>query len=60
MRDEQRRLAGGKTDKGNWYKKKGKEKTTSVMTVPYTGGVLANEVRNKIALCKEIDGIKRK
>ena len=62
MREEQQERAGGKTDKSNWYKKKGKgkEKVTSVMTVPYTGGVLADEVKKRIAKCRPIEGIKTK
>ena len=60
MREEQRAKAGGKTDKGNWYKKRGKGKTTSVITVPYTGGILAEKVKENLATCKPIEGIKTK
>ena len=60
VREEQQESAGGKTDKSNWYKKKGNGKVTSVMAVPYTGGVLAEEVKERIARCRPIEGIKTK
>ena len=39
---------------------RGKEKTTSVMNVPYTGGVLVKEVYERIKLSRQIDGVKTK
>ena len=60
MREAQMKSKGGKADKGNWFRKKGKKDTTSVLIVPYTCGVLANEVRERIRKCREPVGVKTK
>ena len=60
MREEQKKKDGGKTDKGNWFKNRGKEKTTSVMIVPYSGGVLAKEIQDRVKSCIQVEGVKTK
>ncbi len=51
---------GGKKDKGNWFRKGDKDRTTSVMTVPYTEGKLTQTITMRVDACKNPEGIRTK
>ena len=61
MRSDQIYALGGKRDKGNWFRdreNKKNDRITSVMIVPYTGGILSDKIRKGLTSCKEPKGIR--
>ena len=58
-REEECKQKGGKRTKDSWFRKKGgkdKERTTSILRVPYTRGVLKEEMDKTLSIAQKPEG----